>query len=215
MAQGNNTRKPLFSKFGGGFLRFLWRYWALLAIAILGLLAGWTGYQMWKTGFPAAMARLPLLVFYLALIVVILVIKYALKRYAKTAIKKGKASLQKKVAKEVVEESLDRAGDLMDQGMDRAGDAVQKGVSAAKDAISDLGREVQDTWGSSHRPTFESSTTPQALRCPACGHAVRRGARFCAKCGAPLSPTCPKCGRKLRPGAKFCDGCGEVVRPSG
>jgi len=215
VAQGNNARKPLLSKFGGGFLRFLWRCWAVVAIAILGLLAGWTGYQMWKTGFPAAMARLPLLVLYLALIVVILVIKYALKRYAKAAIKKGKASLQKKVAKEVVEESLGRAGDLVDQGMDRAGDAVQKGVSAAKDAIADLGREVQDTWGSSRRPTFEPSTALRALRCPACGHGVRLGARFCAKCGAPLSPTCPRCSRKLRPGAKFCDGCGEVVRPSG
>ena len=215
MAQGNNARKPLFSKFGGGFLRFLWRYLAEVAIAVLGLLAGWTGYQMWKTGFPAAMARLPLLALYLALIVVILVIKYALKRYAKTAIKKGKASLQKKVAREVVGESLDRAGDLVNQGMDRAGDAVQKGVLAAKDAIGDLGREVQDTWGSSRRPTFESSTALQALRCPSCEHAVRLGARFCAKCGARLRPTCPKCGRKLRPGAKFCDGCGEVVRPSG
>ena len=210
MAQGNNTRKPLSSKFGRGFLRFLWRYWAPVAILILGLLAGWTGYQMWKVGFPAAMTRLPRLALYLTLIVVILVIKYALKRYAKTAIRKGKASLQKKVAKEVVEEGLSRAGDLVDEGVDRAADVVEKGVIAAKDAISDLGREVQDTWGESRRP---ASKSPVALRCPSCGHVVRLGARFCAKCGAPLSPACPKCGRKLRPGAKFCDGCGEVVRP--
>jgi len=210
VAQGNDARTPLSSKFGGGFLRLLWRYWAPVAILILGLLVGWTGYQMWKVGFPAAMTRLPQMALYLALIMVILLIRYAIKRYAKTAIRKGKASLQKKVAKEVVEEGLSRAGDLVDEGVGRAADVVEKGVTAAKDAISDLGREVQDTWGKARR---SESKSPAALRCPSCGHAVRPGARFCAKCGAPLSPTCPKCGRKLRPGAKFCDGCGEVVRP--
>ena len=215
MAQGSDARKPLSDKSGGGFLRFLWRYWHLLTIAVFGLLAGWTGFQMWKVGFPAAMARLPRLLLFLALIVAILVIKYALKRYAKAALKRGKESLQKKIAKEVVEDGLSRAGDLVDQGMDRAESVLKKGISATKDAISDLEREARDTWSSSQRPAFNSSTSVQALRCRECGQALRPGARFCAKCGVVLSPTCPKCGRKLRPGAKFCDGCGEVLRPDG
>lgn len=215
MAQGSDQHKPSSFDLGRGILRLAWRYWAPAAIAVFTLLAGWTGYQMWRADFPAAMTKLPWLALYLLLIVVVLLVKYALKHYARSAIRKGKASLQKKVAQEVAQEGLSRARDVVEKGVERAEDALEKGVAEAKQVVTSLGREAQDSWGglTSGQKASTPSTQPCALRCSACGATIRPGARFCAKCGATLSPTCPKCGRKLRPGARFCDGCGEVVRP--
>lgn len=62
--------------------------------------------------------------------------------------------------------------------------------------------------------------------CPACGKALRPGAKFCRVCGQPAShgtpppvkkevvressvSTCANCGTLLRPGAKFCRVCGQ------
>jgi predicted component of type VI protein secretion system len=66
--------------------------------------------------------------------------------------------------------------------------------------------------------------------CPACGRALRQGARFCGGCGKPaagasaaprprrpVAPApaskpagrvCPKCAAPLKPGARFCSRCG-------
>ncbi len=59
--------------------------------------------------------------------------------------------------------------------------------------------------------------------CTNCGKELKPGAKFCMKCGAPVSApvaqvksvessaTCPSCGKLLKPGAKFCMGCGAPV----
>jgi subtilisin family serine protease len=54
------------------------------------------------------------------------------------------------------------------------------------------------------------------MRCPACGAAIRPGARFCPACGRPLAPErrprdCQYCGAQLREGARFCPRCGKAV----
>lgn len=51
----------------------------------------------------------------------------------------------------------------------------------------------------------------EELVCPACGHPVKPGAKFCENCGAKLAVACPQCGEPLQPGAKFCSNCGAQV----
>ncbi|MBQ5642926.1 MAG: zinc-ribbon domain-containing protein [Bacteroidaceae bacterium] len=60
-------------------------------------------------------------------------------------------------------------------------------------------------------------------QCTKCGNELKPGARFCTKCGTPVSApvdqmksasqsmTCTKCGNELKPGAKFCTKCGNPV----
>ncbi|MFT4563482.1 MAG: class 3 adenylate cyclase/tetratricopeptide (TPR) repeat protein [Gammaproteobacteria bacterium] len=45
------------------------------------------------------------------------------------------------------------------------------------------------------------------MKCPACQHDNRDGAKFCEECAAPFKRTCSNCGSELRPAAKFCDEC--------
>ena len=55
------------------------------------------------------------------------------------------------------------------------------------------------------------------MRCPKCQAENREGRRFCAECGASLSPACPACGFSNESGEKFCGGCGkplQFVQPS-
>jgi class 3 adenylate cyclase len=47
------------------------------------------------------------------------------------------------------------------------------------------------------------------MRCPACGHENREGAKFCRGCGASFQSACPKCGANLSPEDRFCDSCGH------
>jgi class 3 adenylate cyclase len=49
------------------------------------------------------------------------------------------------------------------------------------------------------------------MKCPACQHDNREGAKFCEECAAPLKRSCSRCGSELRPTAKFCDDCGASV----
>jgi len=66
-------------------------------------------------------------------------------------------------------------------------------------------------------PTPPTPAADGTVRCPSCGAAVHRGARFCAECGSPIEPvrkhprTCPHCGTRLREGARFCSRCGKAV----
>ena len=46
--------------------------------------------------------------------------------------------------------------------------------------------------------------------CPRCAHRLRRGARFCPRCGVPLARVCLACGQEsLNPQARFCSRCGR------
>ncbi len=49
------------------------------------------------------------------------------------------------------------------------------------------------------------------MKCPACRHDNRTGAKFCEECAAPLKHVCAACGSELRPTAKFCDECGAAT----
>src|SRR5262249_18996782 len=51
------------------------------------------------------------------------------------------------------------------------------------------------------------------MKCPACGHENREGAKFCRECAAPLAnaTACPRCGTPSERGQKFCDSCGHRV----
>ena len=52
---------------------------------------------------------------------------------------------------------------------------------------------------------------PMKLSCGACGHENREGRKFCAECGATLSPVCPACGASNEAGEKFCGECGAAL----
>ncbi len=49
------------------------------------------------------------------------------------------------------------------------------------------------------------------MKCPACQHENRDGAKFCEECASALKRACGGCGAELRPTAKFCDECGSPV----
>jgi class 3 adenylate cyclase/DNA-binding CsgD family transcriptional regulator/tetratricopeptide (TPR) repeat protein len=50
--------------------------------------------------------------------------------------------------------------------------------------------------------------------CPACHYTNADDARFCEKCGQPLSISCPACGSPAKAGARFCRHCGQPLLPS-
>jgi len=51
------------------------------------------------------------------------------------------------------------------------------------------------------------------LRCPACRHESRDGARFCGECGANFEVICSACDQNTPAGGRFCDHCGEALPP--
>jgi class 3 adenylate cyclase len=51
------------------------------------------------------------------------------------------------------------------------------------------------------------------ITCAACGHENREGRKFCAECGAALTPVCPACGVSNEVGEKFCGDCGAALTP--
>jgi class 3 adenylate cyclase/tetratricopeptide (TPR) repeat protein len=52
------------------------------------------------------------------------------------------------------------------------------------------------------------------MRCSKCGSDNRKGRKFCANCGAPLTITCPKCGASNEAGENFCGDCGAGLPPA-
>lgn len=59
-------------------------------------------------------------------------------------------------------------------------------------------------------PTAQPTPSATQTRCARCGSRVRAGARFCPRCGLPLSNDrvrCPHCGAVQRAGARFCSQC--------
>ncbi len=52
------------------------------------------------------------------------------------------------------------------------------------------------------------------LKCPSCGHAVSKSAKFCPECGTKLNAKkfCPECGKEVSADAKFCPDCGTKLQ---
>ncbi|MCD6298196.1 MAG: zinc ribbon domain-containing protein, partial [Deltaproteobacteria bacterium] len=60
------------------------------------------------------------------------------------------------------------------------------------------------------------AAAPAALpefKCPDCGHAINKDAKFCPHCGHQqlVFDQCTNCGKNLPPNAKFCPKCGTPV----
>src|SRR5579859_8083811 len=49
------------------------------------------------------------------------------------------------------------------------------------------------------------------MRCPACGEALHKDARYCTACGTALAFRCPRCNEVNPPGARFCARCGVDI----
>lgn len=59
-------------------------------------------------------------------------------------------------------------------------------------------------------PEVREKQCGDLITCPKCSARVSK-AKFCAQCGAPLSPVCPDCGKEIAPGDKFCGECGRKL----
>jgi Zn-finger nucleic acid-binding protein len=65
-----------------------------------------------------------------------------------------------------------------------------------------------------------TARAPRALRCSACGGALRDGARQCEYCSSEvtldelrLDSVCPDCGARMSSGARYCMECGLAIEP--
>lgn len=192
---------------GWRVVSFLLRNLAAIVLVLLVLIALALGYWAWQMGFPATMpiSILIPLALCLILIVAILLGRRRIQRWALASAARGQASVQKRVAKRMVQEGREKGEEILDKGEE----ILDKGVDTAKDALSTLASEVKADWQLHVAPS--QSPQPQAPRCPTCGHPLRPGAKFCDRCGKPRQLTCPKCGQALRPQAKFCERCGTPV----
>lgn len=203
--------KSLGSALGRALLHGGWKAFRLflqhpaaITIAILSLLTFHSAFRIWRRGFPAAISILPSLATYLILIVVVSLLRKKIRTSASGAISRGRVSLQRHMAQEV-----------MEKGRSRGEAALKRGAEELQGAMSTLAQEVKADWeGLVQRNTPSGLVSPQlGPRCPSCGRILRMGARFCDGCGMPLPTTCPRCGRTLRPKARFCDGCGSPIHP--
>ena len=57
---------------------------------------------------------------------------------------------------------------------------------------------------------LNTSPTAASRACPKCGKACGEG-RFCPSCGASLAPGCPHCGAEIAADARFCSKCGKPI----
>jgi len=54
------------------------------------------------------------------------------------------------------------------------------------------------------------------MNCPNCGAVVPKSYKFCAGCGAPVTPgACPNCGLTLSPDPNLCQNCGYDLKGQG
>lgn len=177
-------------------LRFCVTHPATFMMTILALIALALGYRAWRIGLPAAILTLTLLALCLILIAILFLTRRRIRRWIRTGTSRSRAAAQKRIARGMVQEGIER------------GEAkLERGVEAAKGALSNLAEEVKADW---KRLVEKPSSAPmQAPCCPYCGRLLPPGAKFCDQCGKPV--VCPRCGHILRPEARFCEYCGASV----
>ncbi|MBC7249995.1 MAG: zinc ribbon domain-containing protein [Anaerolineae bacterium] len=189
---------------GWRVVSFLLRHLVTIVLVLLALVLG---YRAWQTGFPATMSLpvlMPLLLC-LILIVAVLLGRRGIRCWALERAARGQRVLQKRLARRMAQKGREKGEQILEKGEE----ALERGVGAARQALSSLVSEVQADWQRPGAPTQPRQR--QAPRCPHCGYFVRPGAKFCDRCGKPLSLTCPHCDQALRPQARFCEHCGTPV----
>ena len=98
------------------------------------------------------------------------------------------------------------AGEIAPVGKDTfnyMADGTKDGVRTVATAIGQgIGAGIGGAGGAGGQGT--------KIRCHKCNTLVEEDAKFCSKCGTPLSKTkgCPQCNELNDPDAKFCDNCG-------
>jgi len=80
-------------------------------------------------------------------------------------------------------------------------------VDGTSDSVARVaGKIANEIKGGKNSQVVEGVT---ANTCAKCGFVNNADAKFCAKCGAPITKTCPSCGAVNDDGAKFCNSCGH------
>lgn len=74
--------------------------------------------------------------------------------------------------------------------------------------------DIPSAQGMALRMTGPYHPRTMRITCAACGQENREGRRFCAECGAALTPVCPACGASNEVGEKFCGDCGAALSPT-
>ena len=101
-----------------------------------------------------------------------------------------------------------------------------EGIAASippDDAFHDFLAEIRELAGVEGEAAAKASVGEEtfgaaAPACPACGQALKPGARFCHACGAeiavlkPGKTICPSCGKELEESLKFCNACGKPLQ---
>ena len=81
-------------------------------------------------------------------------------------------------------------------------------LDGTSDAIAKTAGKVANEINSNKGTTVEGVT---ANTCAKCGFTNPAGAKFCSKCGAPITKKCPYCGAENDDGAKYCNNCGKNI----
>ena len=72
------------------------------------------------------------------------------------------------------------------------------------------GSEITKTISKGASKAFGKNDSNES-KCPKCKQKIKKGLKFCDKCGAKLTSSCPKCGLEYPLGKKFCSSCGEKL----
>ncbi len=81
-------------------------------------------------------------------------------------------------------------------------------LDGTSDAIAKTAGKVANEINQNKATAVEGVTSNT---CSKCGFANPAGAKFCSKCGAPITKKCPYCGVENDDGAKFCNNCGKNI----
>lgn len=97
---------------------------------------------------------------------------------------------------------------IISQNAPVAKEAANYMLDGTSDAIAQTAGKVANEINKNKTTAVEGVT---GNTCEKCGFTNPAGAKFCAKCGAPIVKKCPYCGTENDDGAKFCNNCGKSL----
>ena len=97
---------------------------------------------------------------------------------------------------------------IISQNAPVAKDAMNYMLDGTSDAMANTAGKVANEINKNKTTSVEGVT---GNTCEKCGFTNPAGAKFCAKCGAPIVKKCPYCGTQNDDGAKFCNNCGKSL----